>query len=98
MWLRYCSIISLMLLRCCSASAAVVLTVATLSPLLLLSLLLLLLLGLLTVAASGGRIRVMVTISDCQACVSSLPIAEFGTLENSQDGKLIILYPSIKRS
>ena len=66
--LRYRSVISTPSLRCCSAADSFTPDVApaidpAVSPLLLL--------GLFTVVASRGRIRVTVTISDCQALVSS---------------------------
>ena len=61
-------------------------------------LLLLLSIGLFTVVASRVRIRVTVSIGDCQACVSSLPTVVFDTVENSQGGKLLTLYYSIEQS
>ena len=69
--LRYRSIITPLSLRCCSAPTAVTPDVAPLPPLLLLLPSLLLPLTLFTVAPSRCRIRVTLSIGDCQARVPS---------------------------
>ena len=66
--LGYCSVISPPSLGCCSATAAVTDAIA---PAIAPAVTPLLLLGFLTVIASRGRIRVTVSIGECQARVSS---------------------------